>query len=114
MAIRSRGARVIAFALAPAISSLLFASSALADDELSINIGGRIQSDLRFRIERKGFGDYYDRVELVEGPERNWNTLALNADASYGRFKAVAQLAFTLDGVSSDVQSIGDLYRIDK
>src|SRR5690349_6066058 len=104
MAVRSRGLRVIAFA--PALSALLFTPLALAQDELSINIGGSVQSDLRFRLERKGFGDYYDRVELVEGPERNWNTLSVKADASYGRFKAVAQLAFTLDGFSTDINSV--------
>lgn len=116
MAMLRRGRRVIAFALAPALSALLFAPPALADDgdELSINIGGRVQSDLRFRLERKGFGDYYDRIELPEGPERNWNTLSLKADASYGRFKAVAQLDFTVDGLSTEINNIGDLYRVDK
>ncbi len=114
MAILPRGMRVIAFALAPALPALLSTTPALADDELSINIGGRVQSDLRFRIERKGFGEYYDRVELPEGPERNWNTLSVKADASYGRFKAVAQLDFTLDGFSTDIQGVGDLYRIEK
>lgn len=112
MAITPRG-RVLA-ALAAALTALSVTFPALADDELSINIGGRVQSDLRFRIERKGFGDYYDRVELPEGPERNWNTLSLKADASYGRFKAVTQVDFTLDGFSSDISSVGDLYRIDK
>ncbi|MEZ4294425.1 MAG: hypothetical protein R3B70_05580 [Polyangiaceae bacterium] len=114
MPIRSRALAALSLATAPALAALLLASPARADDELEINIGGRIQSDLRFRIERKGFGDYYDRAELVEGPERNWNTLSVKADASYGRFKAVAQLDFTLDGFSQDVNTIGDLYRIDK
>lgn len=113
MAISPRGLRVIAFAAS--LSALFPASSALADDdELSINVGGRVQSDLRFRIEKKGFGDYYDRVELQPGPERNWNSLWLNADASYGRFKAVAEIGFTLDGFSQDIQTVGDLYRTEK
>jgi hypothetical protein len=114
MAIFPRGMRVIQFALAPAFAALLSTSPAFADDELSINIGGRIQSDLRFRTERKGFGDWYDRVELPEGPERNWNMISLKADASYGRFKGVAQIDFTLDGLSTEINSIGDLYRIEK
>ncbi|MBK8253601.1 MAG: hypothetical protein IPK82_13155 [Polyangiaceae bacterium] len=114
MVIRSRANCVISFAAAAATTALLFSSTAFADDELSINIGGRVQSDLRFRTEKKGFGDYYDRVELPEGPERNWNTLSVKADASYGRFKAVAQLDFTLDGFSTDIQGVSDLYRIEK
>lgn len=112
MATSLRAGRVVPFAAV--LTALLTAPPALADDELSINIGGRVQSDLRFRIEPKGFGDYYDRVELTPGPERNWNTLSVKADATYGRFKAVAQLDFTLDGFSTDINTIGDLYRTEK
>src|SRR5262249_21323741 len=91
------------------------ATPALADDELSVHWGGRVQTDLRFRMERKGVGDsFYNRVELPEGPERNQNTLCLNLDAGYGRFKAVAQLHFVVDGFSSDIQSVGDLYHTEK
>ncbi len=103
---------VVAFA--STLLTLSLANSAFADDELAINIGGKIQSDLRFRTERKGFGDYYNRVELLEGPERNWNMLSVNANAEYGRFKAVAQMDFTLDGFSQDIETVSDLYRIDK
>ena len=119
MAIRPRGVVVgraarAGLSLAPALLTLTLSAPALADDELSINIGGKIQSDLRFRTERKGIGDFYNRIELPEGPERNWNMISLNTDASYGRFKAVAQIDFTLDGFSQDLQTVGDLYRIDK
>jgi hypothetical protein len=93
---------------------LTAATPAFADDELSVHWGARIQSDLRFRIERKGIGEYYNRLELPEGPERNWNTLGLNLDAAYGRFKAVAKIDFTLDGISTGIQSVGDLYNIEK
>lgn len=102
------------FPLAAALFTLSLSTPALADDELSINIGGKVQSDLRFRTERKGIGDFYNRIELPEGPERNWNILSINTDAEYGRFKAVAQIDFTLDGFSQDLQTVGDLYRIDK
>lgn len=116
MAIRPRGVATARCALtfASALFTLTLAAGAQADDELSINIGGRIQSDLRFRIERKGLGDFYNRLELPEGPERNWNMLSLKTDASYGRFKAVAQIDFTLDGFSQDIETVGDLYRTDK
>ena len=113
MANRPRGVALAAASLSLTFT-LALGAPALADDELSINIGGRIQSDLRFRTEKKGIGDFYNRMELPEGPERNWNMLSLNTDAEYGRFKAVAQVDFTLDGFSQDIQTVGDLYRIDK
>jgi hypothetical protein len=109
MAIRPWGV-----ALATGSLAITLATPALADDGLSVRWGGHIQSDLRFRIERKGVGDYYNRIELPEGPERNQNTLSLNLSAEYGRFKGVAQLDFVLDGFSSDLQSVGDLYHIEK
>lgn len=112
MAFRPWG--VAGLSLTSGLLALTLAAPAIADDELSINIGGKIQSDLRFRTERKGIGDFYNRIELPEGPERNWNTISLNTDASYGRFKAVAQIDFTLDGFSQDLQTVGDLYRVDK
>lgn len=99
------------------IAGLLAVSAsgtASADDELTVNWRGRIQSDLRFRLERKSVGDYYNRLELPEGPERNQNTLSLNLSAEYGRFKGVAQIDFVLNGFSSDIQSVGDLYQIEK
>ena len=122
MAIGSRGASphhiapssALASALASALVAITLAPGALADDELSVRWGGRIQSDLRFRTERKGVGDFYNRLELPDGPERNQNTLGLKLDASYGRFKAVAQVDFVLDGFSSELKSVGDLYHIDK
>jgi hypothetical protein len=112
MAIRLRGALSATAALG--LLTLALPSPARADDELSVHWGGKIQSDLRFRTERKGIGDYYNRIELPDGPERNQNLLQLNVDASYGRFKAVAQVGFVLDGFQSDVNTVGDLYRIDK
>jgi len=95
-------------------SLIAVAPAALADDELNVRWSGHIQSDLRFRTERKGVGDFYNRLELPEGPERNQNALQLKLDASYGRFKAVADLGFVLEGFSSDLQSVGDLYHIEK
>src|SRR5690349_19378646 len=113
MAIRRRGLVSGLIALVPALSLLGSPSVARADDEeLSVNWRGSLQSDLRFRTERKGVGDFYNRIELPEGPERNQNALSLKLDASYGRFKGVAQIDFALDGFSSDLQTIGDLYHI--
>ncbi len=114
MAIGSRAARGRSLALASALLTITLASGALADDELSVHWGGKIQSDLRFRTERKGVGDFYNRLELPDGPERNQNTFGLNLDASYGRFKAVAQVNFVLDGFSADLKDVGDLYHIEK
>jgi len=117
MAMRPWGVALLSGLLTLTISSLTsLTSPAAADegDELAIKWGGTIQSDLRFRLERKSVGDYYSKLELPEGPERNQNTLWLNLSAQYGRFRGVAQLSFVLDGFSSDIQTVGDLYHIEK
>lgn len=110
----AKGLRGVLRNIAVVSAVLSAASPALADDELTVNWRGRIQSDLRFRTERKGVGDFYNRVELPEGPERNQNQIVLNLDASYGRFKAVGQVGFVLDGFSADLQSVSDLYHVEK
>ncbi len=88
--------------------------SAHADDELELDWSGRIQSDLRFRMEPVGVGDWYSRQELPAGVERNWNTLGLKLDANYGRFHGVAAVDFVWSGVPERMTSVGDLSRIEK
>ena len=83
-------------------------------DELELDWGGRIQSDLRFRIAPVGVGGFYARQELPAGVERNWNTLALNLKANYGKFKGVAELNFVYSGFPEQLTTITDLSRIEK
>ncbi|UQA54706.1 DUF1302 family protein [Polyangium aurulentum] len=85
-----------------------------AADELELDWSGRIQSDLRFRPEPVGVGEWYGRQELPAGVERNWNTLSLKLDATYGRFKGVAAFDFVYSGFPERMTSVGDLSRIEK
>jgi hypothetical protein len=102
------GASILAAALSLAIPSPVHA------DELELDWGGRIQSDLRFRIAPVGVGGFYARQELPSGVERNWNTLGLKLNANYGKFKGVAQIDFVYSGFPEQLTSITDLTRIEK
>ncbi|MFO0762457.1 MAG: hypothetical protein U0359_38820 [Byssovorax sp.] len=89
---------------------LLLAASADAQaDELSLAWNGRVQSDLRFRVEDKGIGDYYDRTTLPAGVERNQNLFNLKLKANYGSFTGVASVDFVLNGYTGKLQGIDAL-----
>ena len=90
------------------------AKSAHADDALELDWSGRIQSDLRFRMQPVGVGEWYSRQELPAGVERNWNTLGLKLEANYGRFHGVAAVDFVWSGYPERMTAIGDLSRIEK
>lgn len=96
-------------ALAAALLTL-GAGSARAD-ELKIDWGGKIQTDLRFRLEDKAVGPYYSRAELPAGIERNQNLLTIKLKASYGKFAGVANVDMYLSPVGGKVklQSFEDL-----
>ena len=114
MRTRLRAASRLSITAATALLAICHSDYAAADDELSVRWGFKIQSDLRFRTETKAVGDFYNRLELPAGPERNQNLFGLNVDASYGRFKAVGQVNVVLDGFSSGLNDVGDLYHIEK
>jgi hypothetical protein len=59
-------------------------------DELKLDFSGKIQTDLRFRLESKSVGNYWDKVELPAGIERNQNLFSAKLKASYGKFSGVA------------------------
>ncbi|MBI4705868.1 MAG: hypothetical protein HY744_32650 [Deltaproteobacteria bacterium] len=88
----------------------LGAPPALAE-EPQISVGGRIQADSRVRVEEKSIGDYYDRIELPAGVERNENKLGLKLDAAIGRFAAVADADLVLLGYSHPLGGLSDLSR---
>jgi hypothetical protein len=94
-------------------AALLGATAAHADDELVLKLNGRVQSDLQLRIDEKSVGDFYDRIELPAGPERAQAQLSFKLDASYGRFKGVAQLDVVADAFGYPLSGVGDLSRID-
>jgi hypothetical protein len=107
---RRRGAALLA-----ALSLVILGSQeARADDELTLDWSGKIQSDLRFRLQTVGIGAWYNRQELPAGVERNWNTANLRLDAKYGRFSAVADMYFVWSDYPERMTSMGDLSRIEK
>ena len=102
-------ASIAAFSLLAA-----FASEARADDELKLDWSGRIQSDLRLRVEDRGIGDFYNRIELPVGVERNQNLFNLQLKSTFGRFKGVASMDFVLNGVPGKLDSLSDLSTYEK
>jgi len=78
-------------------------------DELKFDISGKIQTDLRFRLQDESVGNFYDKVELAPGLERNQNLLSFKVKASYGKFAGVASADLYLNAVGTKLQAFGDL-----
>src|SRR5438128_229762 len=95
--------------LAAVIPLLLAGAAEARADELKIDWGGKIQTDLRFRIEKKSIGDYYNRIELPAGVERNQNLLGLKFKATYGSYAGVANVDVYLNGYLAKPKALGDL-----
>jgi hypothetical protein len=91
--------------------SLLFALGAAEAraDELKLDWNGKIQADLRYRVEKKSVGDFYDKLELPVGVERNQNLLNLKLKSTYGSFAGVASIDLVLDGYTGKLQGISAL-----
>jgi len=99
------------FALYSILALALLASStgqARADD-LEIDFGGRVQTDIRFRPVSVGIGEYYNRVELGSGVSRNENIVKLKVNAAYGNFGAVAEIDLVLYGYNQELEGLGSL-----
>jgi hypothetical protein len=93
----------------PVIASLCVVADARA--EVEFNVGGKIQTDLRFRTETKSVGGFYNKLEARSGISRNENIFKLKLDASLGRFTGVAELDFVLYGYSAGIEGVDDLTR---
>jgi hypothetical protein len=91
-----------------AAAATLTAAGARAD-ELKLDWSGRIQSDLRLRVEDKGVGAFYNRIELPAGVERNQNILNLKLKSTYGAFSGVASVDLLLDGYTGKLPGLGSL-----
>jgi hypothetical protein len=99
-------------ALASLGSALALALPARADDELKFDWTAKIQTDLRFRVAPLSLGDYYNQMSAPAGVERNQNLLAVRAAAKYGRFGAVADMQFVINGYSGTLNGITDLENV--
>ncbi|MEM9876680.1 MAG: hypothetical protein AAF928_17420, partial [Myxococcota bacterium] len=78
---------------------------------LEMRWGGRIQADLRFRLEDKSVGEWFDRRPWRRGIARNENLFGLSFAAAYGMVSAKADIDFVLYGFIQDVEDIADLSR---
>ncbi|MEP7125679.1 MAG: hypothetical protein ABJE95_32415, partial [Byssovorax sp.] len=107
-------ARASLLALSTASALAFLPSEARADDELTLQWTGRIQSDLRFRVEDKAIGDFSNKLELAPGVERNQNLFNLQLKAAFGRFRGVASIDLMLNGVTGKLDGLGDLSSYNK
>ncbi len=85
-------------------------------DKFQLTWGGRVQSDLRFRVLGKSMGSFYTRPEAPYGPfeaptgvSRNENIFKLKLDAKYGKFAAKVDMDFVYLGYPDKVAGVEDL-----
>lgn len=76
---------------------------------LELDFGGRIQSDLRFRVQEKCMGDWYDCRKLPLGVSRNENIAKLKLNASISRFKGVVDVDLVFLGVPEEPECFQSL-----
>lgn len=72
-------------------------------DELKLDWGGKIQSDLRFRLHEQSVGNYWDKATLPAGVERNQNLLSIKLKAKFGKFAGVAHVDMYLSPVGAQM-----------
>jgi hypothetical protein len=78
-------------------------------NELEYKIGGKLQSDLRFRINTKSVGDYYKGLELQPGVARNENIFKLKFETWYGNVAGVIDIDFVWLGHPEQLVELGNL-----
>lgn len=108
---RVRAASGVCLALLAGISSV--ARTARAEG-LETEWGGKIQTDLRFRVQEKSIGSVYDKGILPAGVGRNQNLLNLKFKATHGTFSGVANVDFYLNGYQAAPKTFADLSQFDK
>ena len=94
-------------------SAVMFGGAARADG-LETEWGGKIQSDLRFRVQEKSIGSVYDKATLPAGIERNQNLLNVKFKAVHGKFRGVADVDLYLNGYEAAPKTFTDLSQYDK
>jgi len=65
---------------------------------LTVDLGGRLQTELRFRLQEKSAGQWYNRKVLRTGLSRAEVLAKLKAKARFGRFQGVLDMDFVLIG----------------
>ena len=118
---RALSVPILAMSLAPSLAVSLavllvmtMSPAALAGDDIEISIGGRVQTDLRFRVQEKSIGGWWTRQALPVGLSRNENIFKFKFEAEYGSFRGVADIDFVLYGRQDELESFGMLSRREK
>lgn len=88
---------------------MFLAAGPAGAEELQFELGGAIQSDLRFRPDDKSVGEFYNRLEWKPGVARNENRLEFRLRARYGDVGAVAELRAAWLGWSEPNLDLGHL-----
>jgi hypothetical protein len=101
--------RTIRSIMGGALAATLLASASARADELTTQFSGKIQEDLRFRVENKGIGSYYERLFLPAGIERAQTLLSGKFKASYGRFSGVAAIDLYFNPYTGQLNDLGEL-----
>ncbi len=106
---RHRAQDSVKHLLAAVCALLCLGQAADAAAQFELDWGGRVQTDIRFRLNEKALGDYWQRFELPVGVDRNENIFKLKLNASADRFGAVVDVDFVVIGIDSGVHEFGDL-----
>ena len=104
----------LAWASIGLVACALTLGSAARAEGVETEWGGKIQSDLRFRVQEKSVGTVYDKATLPAGIERNQNLLNLRFKATHGNFRGVADVDFYLNGYEAAPKTFTDLTQYDK
>jgi len=78
---------------------------------LEFRWGGKIQSDVRWRVSDVAVGGWYQRLVAKEGVSRNENIVGFKGEALSGDIAGVLELDFVWLGVPEAISGIGDLSR---
>ena len=76
---------------------------------LKFDVGGHVQSDVRFRVQEKSIGPWFDRHVLPVGFVRNENIFKFRGKASVKNFRAVVDMDFVLTGFPEPMTGLSDL-----
>ncbi|MGM0578674.1 MAG: hypothetical protein ACQEXJ_23315 [Myxococcota bacterium] len=81
----------------------------VAHAEVDLRWSGRLQTDIRFRVEDKTQGEWYQEFELPAGVARNENQFKLKLEALSDRWAGVADLDFVWMGIPEEPAGVDDL-----
>ncbi len=95
-------------------TTLLLLTSVRARAEVDWQWSGKLQTDLRLRLNEKQAGSPYAPLELPRGVSRNENLAKLRLEVDAGDFFGVADVNFVWVGIQRDVNDINDLFLRDK